>query len=62
MRSYICVKHVGCKFFANFGSRRMDKAIVLKRYCLEHQGITREPLAKDGRRLKKEGRTGWNQV
>jgi hypothetical protein len=47
------VKHVGCKFFANFGSRRMDKAIVLKRCCLEHQGITREPLAKDGRRWKK---------
>jgi hypothetical protein len=59
MRSYICVKHVGCKFFANFGSRGMDKAIVLKRYCLEHQGITREPLAIVG---KKEGRTGWNQV
>jgi hypothetical protein len=51
-RDYRCTSHVGCKFKANFGPLYNDSRIVLKNNYLFHNGVAREPVAKDGRKLK----------
>ncbi len=51
-RRYNCVQHKNCTFRASFGIRKSDCKIVLKRYNLQHCGMSRGLLTKANRKQK----------